>query len=197
MFAPRHLLILILCSIVAIAVAVPMWLRDGAAPTQAAGETVSAVSAGIGITPTATLTPTHTPTPSLTPTPTTTKQPHPADTDGDGCSDEQENGATASTGGMRGFKNPWDFFNPDWNPLTGSGANKAVSLNNIFDTAGRFGATGNPNDAWDPSAAAGTYNRAFDRGPGPGPNRWNRGSPDGAIAISDVFAIADQFAHAC
>ncbi len=46
-----------------------------------------------GPTPTTTNTPTNTNTPTITPTPspTPTKQPAPGDTDGDGCSDQQEN----------------------------------------------------------------------------------------------------------
>jgi alpha-tubulin suppressor-like RCC1 family protein len=47
MFSPRHLLILSLCAIATVAVALPMWLWEGPAPTQAAGgETVGAVAAG-------------------------------------------------------------------------------------------------------------------------------------------------------
>ena len=44
------------------------------------------------------------------PTPTPTKQPEPGDTDGDGCSDVRENGPDETLGGLRDYKNPYDFY---------------------------------------------------------------------------------------
>jgi hypothetical protein len=38
---------------------------------------------------------------------------------------------------------------------------------------------------------------AFDRGDQEGENSWNRAPADGAITISDIFALATQFGHDC
>ena len=41
-------------------------------------------------------------------------------------------------------------------------------------------------------------NAAYDRGPRIGPNPWDKGPPDGTVAINDdILAVAAQFGHTC
>lgn len=136
-------------------------------------------------TPTPTLTPT--PTPTLTPTVTPTKQPDPGDTDGDGCSDQRENGPDETLGGLRDFLNPWDFYD-----VLGPGA--VLPLDQIIDL---------PNDIlgviqhFSPSGAA-PYDVQFDRGVSSGPNPWNMTAPDGVIDLpNDILGVILQFQHSC
>jgi len=119
------------------------------------------------------------------------------DTDGDGCDDGQELFRAKPSGGQRDPWNPWDFFDPNWNPLTGTGTDTVIALNNVTSTAGRFGQEGDPNGAYNPAAAAGTYNRAYDRGASYGPFSHNTAEPDGTIALADVLSIAGQFGNEC
>ena len=136
-------------------------------------------------TPTATPTATNTATPTTTPTPT--KQPHPGDTDGDGCSDVRENGPDETLGGLRHYKNPWDFYD-----VLGPGA--SLPKDGIIDL---------PNDIlsviahFSPSGSA-PYDAAFDRGPQIGANVWNMSAPDGVIDLpNDVLGVILQFGHDC
>ncbi len=138
-------------------------------------------------TPTPTPTKTSTPTPTITPTPTPTKQPEPGDTDGDGCSDQQENGADETLGGLRDYKNPWDFFD-----VLGPGA--ALPTDGVIDL---------PNDIlgvilhFAPLGQA-PYDVQFDRGPSSGPNPWNMTAPDGVIDLpNDILGVILQFQHNC
>ena len=149
-------------------------------------------------TPTATNTPTNTATPTATPTatntatptttPTPTKQPEPGDTDGDGCSDQRENGPDETLGGQRDYKNPHDFYD-----VLGPGA--ALPRDGVVDL---------PNDIlgviqhFSPSGAA-PYDAQFDRGPWTGPNSWNATQgPDGVIDLpNDILGVILQFNHRC
>ncbi len=168
-------------------------------------------------TPSSTATPTLTNTPTVTPTPTITPTPLPdadgdglpdaeeplhgtdvnnPDTDGDGCSDGEEVGPNESLGGQRDPTNFWDFYDtPDEDNIR----DKAVTTADIFRVAFRFGAQGDP--AIDPLSAAPpapAYHPAFDRSDNPpGPNPWNTDAADGAIALGDVFLVAQQFGHSC
>ncbi|MBI4571458.1 MAG: hypothetical protein HY723_05865 [Chloroflexi bacterium] len=121
----------------------------------------------------------------------------PVDLDLDGCTDNRELFRSAPSGGRRDAWNPWDFFDPDIDPLTGAANNKTIALGNVLNVAGRFGASGSTATAYNKGAAAGTYNRAFDRGPTLGPNPWNTSQPDGTITLGNVLAIAAQFGHGC
>ena len=133
--------------------------------------------------------------------PTPTKQAGSMDTDGDSCTDAQENGGTAVLGGLRNFKNFWDFYDTD----TENGANAGtelqgtISLSDVLAVAGRFGLSGDPtiHPLSDTTSFSGTYHTRFDRGALVGASIWNRGPADGTIALSDVLASANQFGHEC
>ena len=129
-----------------------------------------------------------TPTPTVTPTPT--KQPA-GDTDGDGCTDTQENGPDETFGGRRDYRNFWDFFDPN--------RDGSVSVLDFLAILGRFGAVGDPliDPLSDPPPAP-AYHTRFDRtGAPPGENPWQSGPPDGVIALGDFLALLTQFGHTC
>ncbi|MCH7811670.1 MAG: PQQ-dependent sugar dehydrogenase [Chloroflexi bacterium] len=112
------------------------------------------------------------------------------DSDRDGCLDRQELGDDESLGGRRDPESFWDFFDPN---LDGS-----VSILDFFELLQRFGAVGDA--AIDPLSAPPpppAYHPRFDRGPSVGPNVWNLGPPDGAIATGDFFGLLAQFGHTC
>ncbi len=128
--------------------------------------------------------PTPTSTPTVTPTPT--KQPEPGDTDGDGCSDQRENGADEKLGGQRDYKNPWDFYD-----VLGAGFGPPDGIvdlsNDIFSVLQSYSPTGAP-----------PYNVLYDRGPTTGPNVWNMTAPDGVIDLSnDILGVIQQYLHDC
>ncbi len=131
-------------------------------------------------------TPTVTPTPTPTATPTPTKQPDPGDTDGDGCPDVRENGLDETLGGLRDYKNPWDFY--DVAGLSGATPDGYIDL--LFDILGVI-------QHYSPQGAP-PYDVAFDRGPSIGPNPWNMTAPDGSIdLLNDILGVIQQFSHDC
>ncbi len=152
-------------------------------------------------------------TPTSTNTPTPTKQPLPGDTDGDGCTDQQENGPDPALGGQRDYLNFWDFFDVP----TGVGLSRdgSIASEDIFGVIGRFNATDvGPGDFYrdsDPLTApnqvdlSGTeaahrqnYHPSYDRtSPAPGADPWDAGPPDGAISSQDFFAVLAQFGDSC
>jgi hypothetical protein len=104
------------------------------------------------------------------------------DTDGDGCSDLEELGDDATTGGGRRPNHPWDFYD-----VTGDGT---VDLfNDIFAVAFLFG-TAPPGPPYDAS---------FDRSaPKSGMDPWDMEGPDGVIDLfNDIFGVAFQFGNTC
>jgi len=106
----------------------------------------------------------------------------PYDSDGDGCTDEQEQGLNEELGGRRDYTNHWDFFDVD--------GNEEIDLfTDIFGVAGAFGLT--PNDAG--------YSAALDRSsPLDGMEVWDVRTPDGTIDLFiDIFGVAYQFGHSC
>ena len=132
--------------------------------------------------------PTVTPTPTITPTPT--KQPDPGDTDGDGCSDQRENGPDETLGGQRNYKNPNDFYDVAGSPLPPQNG----APDGVIDL---------PNDILGviqhhPAGTLG-YDVQFDRGPWTGPNSWNdTQGPDGVIDLpNDILGVILQFSHSC
>ncbi len=156
-------------------------------PTSTATATSTAT-----LTPTSTATATAAATPDGTPTPTIDPS---VDTDGDGCTDAQELGSDPGLGGLRDPANFWDFFDT---PDAANVRDKAINLVDIFRVANRFGATGDSGiDPLSAPLAAPAYHPAFDRGDQIGDNLWNLGPADGAVALTDVFAIATQFGHTC
>lgn len=139
-------------------------------------------------TPTVTLTPMATQTPTSTPTPTATptKQPEPGDTDGDGCSDQRENGPDETLGGLRNYKNPYDFY--DVTGFNGGPPDGIIDLpNDILAVILHFSPSGGP-----------PYDVQFDRGPRSGPHPWSMTAPDGVIDIpNDILGVILQFNHSC
>jgi hypothetical protein len=100
------------------------------------------------------------------------------DTDGDGCTDAQEQGNDERHGGRRDATNPWDFFDP-----TGDRRHR---LDDILQVIQHYGQN---------SGAAG-YSERFDRSY-LGPNYWNLGPPDGKITSEDVHAIESLYFQDC
>ena len=108
------------------------------------------------------------------------------DTDGDGCSDAQEQGLDAVRGGLRDFTNPWDFYD-----VTGAGSANPDGLVDL------------PNDVlgvimhYSPNGG-GNYDARFDRGPSAGPHPWNMTAPDGVIDLpNDILGVINQLGHTC
>ena len=114
--------------------------------------------------------------------------PEPGDTDGDGCSDQRENGPDETLGGLRDYLNPHDFYD-----VLGPGA--ALPKDKIIDL---------PNDIlgviqhFAPLGTEAEYDVNFDRGPSLGPNAWNMTAPDGVIDLpNDILGVILQFGHSC
>ena len=119
--------------------------------------------------------------------PTPTKQPEPGDTDGDGCSDQRENGLDETQGGLRDYKNPWDFYDV-------LGAGQSLTHDGVIDL---------PNDILGviqhfAPAGAPPYDVRFDRGPRLNGQLWNMTAPDGVIDLpNDVLGVIIQYNHNC
>ena len=116
------------------------------------------------------------------------KLPEPGDTDGDGCTDQQENGPDETLGGQRDFLNPWDFYD-----VLGPGA--ALPLDQVIDL---------PNDIlgviqhFAPLGTEPEYDVQFDRGPRLTGPVWNMTAPDGVIDLpNDILGVITQFNHSC
>ncbi len=137
--------------------------------------------------PTPTDTPTATATPTNTPLPTATPTYDPTDTDGDGCTDQRENGPDEMLGGMRDWQNPYDFYDV----LGGGGGprDQIIDLSNdIFGVIIHYAPTGTEPE----------YDVNFDRGPSTGPDTWNMTAPDGVIDLTnDILGVIQQYLHSC
>lgn len=108
-------------------------------------------------------------------------QAHPGDTDGDGCSDADEQGATPALGGDRDWLNPWDFYD-----VTGD---KYIDLfNDIIGVINHIGTAPGP-----------PYDVQYDRGAWTGANSWNgTAPPDGVIDEDiDIDGVFAQYGHDC
>ena len=104
-----------------------------------------------------------------------------SDSDGDGCTDGEELGSSASAGGQRNPLNPYDFYD-----VNGDGT--VNMLDDIVPVVAAFGSSEGPN-----------YNAAFDRSPAPpGAPAWELGPPDGTIDLAtDILGAAAQFGTTC
>jgi hypothetical protein len=107
----------------------------------------------------------------------------PGDTDGDGCpnvSEQQTAPGSQTSGGLRDYLNPWDYFNPT---LDG--------VNRIDDVSAVIMRYGHDNNG-DP-----LYSARYDRTALPGGNPWQFGVPDGTIRIPDILAAVYSYSHDC
>ena len=104
----------------------------------------------------------------------------PGDTDGDGCSDQRENGPDETQGGLRDDQNRWD-----WYDINKDGV---IDLfNDILGVINHYSLDGSP-----------PYDANFDRGPSAGPNPWNMTPPDGVIDLFvDILGVINQHGHDC
>jgi hypothetical protein len=167
-------------------------------------------------TPTPTDTPTATPTPTDTPTPTATATPPPGvDTDGDGCTDDEELA-------MAFDPNAWyDFYDvpvpANADPVPNGPRNQAINLADalavLFYVPTGLGLGPSANGAdYDSDKGIDTDGdtvvdippdgvpdgRDYDRSPGPNPSPpWDAGPPDGFINIVDVLALLAQVPLSC
>jgi len=99
------------------------------------------------------------------------------DTDGDGCPDAAEGGRSQSTGGLRDYLNPWDYFNP-----SGDGQNR---IDDILDVVAKYSVN---------FPAAG-YTMSTDRTLGSNP--WTSNVPDGLQTVADILAAVYQYYNDC
>ena len=109
------------------------------------------------------------------------------DTDGDGCSDQRENGSDEMLGGMRDWQNPNDYYDV----LGGGGGppDQIIDLtNDIFGVIIHYAPMGTEPE----------YDVNFDRGPSTGPDPWNMTAPDGVIDLTnDILGVIQQYQHDC
>jgi hypothetical protein len=161
-------------------------LVEGAAMHAEGDSTSEALTINCVQPPTPTYTPTRTPTftptntPTRTPTRTPTNTPDPADTDGDGCTDQQELGPNPGLGGQRDPLNPWDYFNP-----TGDLVNRSDDISAVVAKYGHD------------DGASPEYHVNYDRTPLEGANPWQFGPPNGTIRSFDVSAAVASYGHDC
>ncbi|MEX0786491.1 MAG: flexitail domain-containing putative surface protein [Dehalococcoidia bacterium] len=117
-----------------------------------------------------------------------TKLADPGDTDGDGCSDQRENGLDEMQGGLRDYQNAYDFYD-----VSGDGV---ISLqDDILPIIQRIQTV----DGGPPNPDTGkSYGAIYDRGLPIGPYPWNRAGPDGVITLQDdILGAIFQYQHDC
>ena len=116
-----------------------------------------------------------------------TKQPDPGDTDGDGCSDQRENGPDETLGGQRDYKDPNDYYDV-YGPGQSLVHDGVIDLpNDILGVIQHFSPAGAP-----------PYDVRFDRGPTIGADHWQRAGPDGVIDLpNDILGVTLQFGQNC
>jgi len=114
------------------------------------------------------------------------------DSDGDGCTDpdEQQN-LTGSelTGGLRDDSDPNDYFNP-----SGDGQNRVDDILLVVQAYFDDDDDGNPGlPPYEPG-----YNPETDRSNmAPSPNAWNTGAPDGLQRVQDILHSVNSYFHDC
>jgi hypothetical protein len=132
------------------------------------------------------------------------------DSDGDGCTDPQELGNSAASGGRRDPNWFWDFF--DVPTGVALARDRAVTAGDILSVAARFGSNDAtpgefdrnsnplsvPNAAISPPAVRANYHPAYERGgPMPGQEPWDLLPANGSIAAGDIASVVAQFGHSC
>jgi hypothetical protein len=100
------------------------------------------------------------------------------DTDGDGCSDLQEQSKDVFAGGLRDPLNPWDFFDP-----TGDQKHR---LDDILAVIKHYFT----------NKGGATYSTDADRTL-LGPNYWNLGAPNGYVRLDDILSVIKLYFHDC
>jgi len=122
------------------------------------------------------------------------------DSDGDGCTDEQELGPDPNFGGGRDPLYFWDFFDTPTAPEYAR--DRVISIGDMVAVLGRFGSSRDPVPSKEAALAealskpppAPAYHPAYDRRPVAG--RFS-GPPNGAITILDVMLVSAQFGDRC
>jgi hypothetical protein len=120
------------------------------------------------------------------------------DSDGDGCTDVQEQGPSIQLGGLRNPTVYWDFFDT---PSNTNVRDKSISVADISRVVARFGSSyGGPiskGEAFKQVAVqpppAPAYHVAFDRTT----SGALTGPPDGAVSVQDISRVVAQFGHSC
>ena len=126
------------------------------------------------------------------------------DTDGDGCTDQEELAVSPTLGGQREPTNFWDFYDvPAGAPPL---RDQMVNIIDIAAVVLRFGTVSDPPltkqaallEAVMAPPDMSSYHAAFDRG-GPivGQDLWDLLGPNGSINIIDIGAAVIQFGHTC
>jgi len=127
-----------------------------------------------------------------------------ADSDNDGCTDEQEQGPNQARGGRRDRLSFWDFFDV-WTAAPPT-RDRIVNIGDIGAVVARFGSFRRPEpserealaEALTTPAAMTGYHASADRGgPIPDQNLWNLRPSDGSIRLNDIGAVVVQFGHTC
>jgi len=115
------------------------------------------------------------------------KNPNVADTDGDGCSDGQEEGTNPIMGGDRDSLNEWDYYDVI-GPMAGPPDGVIDLANDILGVILHFSPDGSP-----------PYDVQYDRGVGgPGGSWVNTQPPDGVVDLpNDILGVILQFQHNC
>lgn len=121
------------------------------------------------------------------------------DTDGDGCTDAQEQSANRALGGQRDPNVFWDFFDT---PNVDGTRDRRVATDDVIRVVARFGASRTPpptkqealQEALSLPAPSPAYHAAFDRSAVPG---LLAGPPNGNIVVNDIAAVVNQFGHSC
>jgi hypothetical protein len=101
-----------------------------------------------------------------------------ADTDGDGCADKREAGASELAGGRRDALNPWDFFD-----TTGDRRHRIDDVLSVVQSY--FYRDGHA-----------AYRLGADRTL-LGPEAWNLGPPSGQVLVDDILASVKLYFHDC
>jgi hypothetical protein len=129
------------------------------------------------------------------------------DSDGDGCSDQEELGSNPALGGQRDPQNRWDFYDVPVPSLYQSGGagvrDKAIGM--TTDMVALLTYVGSKNTGSDARYNVDLDGDGvqdgidYDRRPSAYPSQlWRSGPPDGAIGITtDVVAMTKQAGHSC
>jgi hypothetical protein len=123
--------------------------------------------------------------------------PDETDTDGDGCTDAQEQGTNPLAGGQRNPNSFWDFFDT---PDSSNVRDRSIVVSDIFRISQRLGTSGTATSVANALSTPPTsgYHAAFDRSaPSPGAGLWASGPADGAVSVGDISYAVAQFGHSC